>query len=259
MKTLKKVQIETLKKNGIIITTLSTILCLICASYVGLTVNDFLELPKITKLLRFPNLSIIPDLIEPTIQTLAIAYVGTFFAILISIPLGILASKNMTIHKTVYLISRTIIMIARVIPDIIWAFLLIPAVGLGAAQGIFAIAIHSTGMIGRFFAESIEEIDPKPLEALETCGASYMQKLIYGVFPQIMPSFINYVLYALDHNIRVAIILGMFGVGGLGFLFVVRFRVFKYEDVFAILLVIFLILFGVERLSSYIRGKIMNK
>lgn len=97
------------------------------------------------------------------------------------------------------------------------------------------------------------------MEALETCGASYTQKLMYGVLPQIMPSFINYILYALDHNIRVVIMLGMFGVGGLGFQFVIKFRVFKYEDVFAILLVIFLILFGVERLSSYIRGKIIDK
>ncbi|WP_018153292.1 phosphonate ABC transporter, permease protein PhnE [Methanothermococcus thermolithotrophicus] len=249
----------TFKKNGVIIAILCTALFLICAKYVGLTVEDILELPKITKLARVPNLSTIPDLIDPTIQTLAIAYVGTFFGIISSILLGILASKNMTIHKTVYAISRTIIMIARVIPDIVWAFLLIPAVGLGAAQGIFAIAIHSTGMIGRFFVESIEEIDPKPLEALETCGASYTQKLMYGVLPQIMPSFINYILYALDHNIRVVIMLGMFGVGGLGFQFVIKFRVFKYEDVFAILLVIFLILFGVERLSSYIRGKIIDK
>ncbi len=249
---------RTFKKNNIIIIVFCFILFLICANYVGLSINDFLDLPKIKKLMRVPNLSIIPDLIEPTFQTLAIAYVGTVLGIISSIILGILASKNMTINKVFYGISRIIIMIARVIPDVIWAFLLIPAVGLGAAQGIFAIAIHSTGMIGRFFAESIEEIDSKPLEALNTCGASYIQKLIYGVLPQIIPSFVNYILYALDHNIRVVIMLGMFGVGGLGFQFIIKFRVFKYEDVFGILVVIFLILFSVERLSTYIRGKVMD-
>ncbi|ADG12975.1 phosphonate ABC transporter, permease protein PhnE [Methanocaldococcus infernus] len=233
------------------------IMFIIFMNYLGITINDFLKLSKITTLMRIPNIAYISELIEPTIQTIAIAYVGTILGIIFSIILGILASRNMTINRIVYEISRVIIMIARVIPDIVWAFLLIPAVGLGAAQGIFAIAIHSTGMIGRFFAESIEEIDPKPLEALETCGATYFQKLIYGVFPQVMPSFVNYVMYAFDHNIRVAIILGMFGVGGLGFQFIIKFRVFEYDNVFAILLLIFIILLGVEKISSYIRKKIL--
>ena len=169
-----------------------------------------------------------------------------------------LSAKNLTPHIILYYIARILVMIARTIPDIIWGLLLIAAVGLGAVQGVFAIAIHCTGMLGRFFAEAIEEIDPKPLQALEIVGASYSQKIVYGVIPQVLPAYINYILYMFDHNLRTAIILGMFGIGGLGFKFLINLRLFKYDKVFAILVAIFFLLFAVERISAYLRSKAME-
>ncbi len=244
------------KEFGIII--FSFLLFFLSSLFIGLSPQHFLELPKIVKLLELPDLTFIPNLFTDTVVTIAIAYSSTFIAIIISLILGFLSAKNLTPHFTIYYIARTILMIARTIPDIIWGLLLIAAVGLGAVQGVFAIAIHSSGMLGRFFAETIEEIDPNPLQALEVIGASYSQKIVYGVFPQVLPAYINYILYMFDHNLRVAIILGMFGIGGLGFKFLVNLRLFKYSKVFAILVVIFILLFAVERISAYLRSKIME-
>jgi len=255
-KNLNEVNIFRKKEIGIIVS--SFLIFLLCSIFLGLSPYNFLELPKMIKLLEFPNLSLLPKLFWESLETLAIAYTSTFIAVILSLIFGILAARNITPHIILYYLARTTILVARTIPDIIWALLLIAAVGLGAIQGVFAIAIHSIGMLGRFFAEAIEEIDPKPLDALEVAGASYLQKIVYGIIPQVLPSYINYILYTFDHNVRVSIILGMFGIGGLGFEFLVKLRLFKYDDVFAILLTIFILLFGVERLSTYIRSKIMG-
>jgi len=244
------------KEFGIII--LCFFLFLLSSMFIGLSPRYFLELPKMIRRFEFPDLTLIPKLISDTLTTVAIAYSSTFIAIIISFILGILSAKNLTPHIILYYIARTLVMIARTIPDIIWGLLLIAAVGLGAVQGVFAIAIHCTGMLGRFFAEAIEEINPKPLEALEIVGASYSQKIVYGVIPQVLPAYINYILYMFDHNLRIAIILGMFGIGGLGFKFLINLRLFKYDKVFAILVAIFFLLFAVERISAYLRSKVME-
>ncbi len=249
---------ETFRKKELVVVIVSFSLFLLSSAFVGLSPHNFLELPKMTKLFEFPNISLLPRLLQASLETLAIAYVSTFMAAIVSLFLGILAAKNLTPHVTVYYIARTVIMIARTIPDIIWGLLLIAAVGLGAVQGVFTIAIHSTGMLGRFFAKAIEEIDPRPLEALEIAGASYSQKIVYGIIPQVLPAYVNYTLYTFDHNVRAAIVLGMFGIGGLGFEFLLKLRMFEYDDVFAILLAIFVLLFAVERLSAYIRSKVMG-
>jgi len=246
------------KKKEFGISVVCALLFLLSSMFIGLSPSYFFELPKIVKLLELPNLTIIPNLVNDTFITIAIAYSSTFIAVIVSLLLGILAAKNITPHITLYYLTRTTIMIARTIPDIIWGLLLIAAVGLGSVQGVFAIAIHCTGMLAKFFAEAIEEIDSKPLHALEIVGASYTQKIVYGVIPQVLPSYINYILYMFDHNLRTAIILGMFGIGGLGFKFLINLRLFRYDKVFAILLTIFVLLFVVERISAYLRNKIMD-
>lgn len=204
-----------------------------------------------------PNVEILPRLITPTVETLQISIWGTTLAIIFTIPFGLAAARNIAPHPLVYRASRFILNATRSISEIIFALVFVAAVGLGPFPGVLALAFHSVGMLGKFLADSIENIDPGPVEALVATGASKWQVLIYAIVPQIMPEFVTLCLYRWELNFRSATILGIVGAGGIGFELITSMRLFKYQDMTTVLIVILIMVSIVDTISSWVRSKII--
>ena len=202
-----------------------------------------------------PAVATVPQVALASLQTLQMALVGTAIAATVSVPLAFLAAKNVTPNKFLYHVTRSFVVFTRAVPDLVFALIFVSAVGLGPFPGTLALAIHSIGMLGKLYAETIEEIDGGQVEALKSTGAHPLQVLAFGVVPQVLPSFVGLTLYRWDINIRSSVVLGLVGAGGIGFLLTNAMRLFKYQEVLTILLFVFVIVLIVEQTSSYIRER----
>ena len=203
-----------------------------------------------------PDFSNFQNLIYSMIETIEIAFLGTFIAISLSIPIGLFSARNLAPNYGVFLVARTITIFFRAIPEFIIAMILVIAIGFGAMPGVLALGIHTMGFLAKFYAEDIEHVNKGPIEALKSSGASKRQIISFAIIPQIIPSFIANNLYIFDRNIRMATMLGIVGAGGIGYELQSSFRMFEYQKVSAIIVIIFITIFIIDHLSSFIRSKI---
>jgi phosphonate transport system permease protein len=203
-----------------------------------------------------PDFSKLNELIYAMFETIEIAFLGTFIAIVLSIPLGLFSARNLAPNYFVYLVSKTIVIFFRAIPEFIIAMILVIAIGFGAMPGVLALGLHTMGFLAKFYAEDIEHINNGPIDALKSSGATKSQIISFGVIPQILPSFVANNLYILDRNVRMATMLGIVGAGGIGYELQSSFRMFEYERVSAIIILIFVTIFIIDHLSAFIRSKI---
>ena len=203
-----------------------------------------------------PDFSNLSELVYAMFETIEIAFLGTFIAIVLSIPLGLFSARNLAPNYFVYLICKTIVIFFRAIPEFIIAMILVIAIGFGAMPGVLALGLHTMGFLAKFYAEDIEHINKGPIDALKSSGATKSQIISFGVIPQILPSFVANNLYILDRNVRMATMLGIVGAGGIGYELQSSFRMFEYERVSAIIILIFATIFIIDYLSAFIRSKI---
>lgn len=203
-----------------------------------------------------PDFSNLNQLIYAMFETIEIAFLGTFIAIVLSIPLGLFSARNLAPNYFVYLICKTIVIFFRAIPEFIIAMILVIAIGFGAMPGVLALGLHTMGFLAKFYAEDIEHINKGPVEALTSSGATKGQIISFAVIPQIIPSFVANNLYILDRNVRMATMLGIVGAGGIGYELQSSFRMFEYQKVSAIIIIIFVTIFIIDNISTYIRSKI---
>jgi phosphonate transport system permease protein len=180
---------------------------------------------------------------------------GTIISIMISLPLGILSSRNYTPHRFIYSFSRGWLSFHRAMPELIIALFLVLMYGFGPIAGVLALAIHTSGVLGKFFADEIENAPPGPQTALTASGASRLKVLRYAVFPHVFPAWIAYVQYIFERNIRTATVLGIVGAGGIGMELKGRWDLFDYGHVSTILLAIFLTVVLLEYFSQKMRNK----
>ena len=203
-----------------------------------------------------PDFSNLNQLIYAMIETIEIAFLGTFIAIVLSIPLGLFSARNLAPNYFVYIFCKTIVIFFRAIPEFIIAMILVIAIGFGAMPGVIALGLHTMGFLAKFYAEDIEHINKGPIDALKSSGATKSQIISFGVIPQILPSFVANNLYILDRNVRMATMLGIVGAGGIGYELQSSFRMFEYERVSAIIILIFVTIFLIDHFSAFIRSKI---
>ena len=203
-----------------------------------------------------PDFSNLSELIYAMFETIEIAFLGTFIAIVLSIPLGLFSARNLAPNYFVYLVCKTIVIFFRAIPEFIIAMILVIAIGFGAMPGVLALGLHTMGFLAKFYAEDIEHINKGPIDALKSSGATKSQIISFGVIPQILPSFVANNLYILDRNVRMATMLGIVGAGGIGYELQSSFRMFEYERVSAIIILIFVTIFLIDHFSAFIRSKI---
>jgi phosphonate transport system permease protein len=203
-----------------------------------------------------PDFSKLPDEIWPTLETIDIAIFGTLAGVVLATPLAVLAAANVTPSRALYYIARGIIGFTRAVPDLVWALLFVTAVGLGPFPGALALSVHSIGMLGRLFAEVIEQMDMAPVEALALTGARRMQIFTHGVVPSVLPSLLGIGLYRLDENIRSSLVLGFVGAGGIGFQLLTAMNLFQYQEVSLLLIIIFIVVIAAERFSAVLRARL---
>lgn len=205
-----------------------------------------------------PDPAILPRLLAPALETVQIAIWGTLLAIICAVPLAFLAARNLHGNRWLYQGTRQGLNVIRSINELILALVFVSAVGLGPFPGVLALAVHGVGMLGKFFAESIEEIDQGPLEALRATGARPLQVIVFGVLPQVITAWIAVVLYRFEVNLRSATVLGMVGAGGLGFELVSSLKLFKYQETATCIIVITLMVIAADLLSSCLRRAIQD-
>ena len=203
-----------------------------------------------------PDFSNFESLFFSMLETIEIAILGTFLAIVISIPIALFSARNLAPNFFIFLIARTITIFFRAIPEFIMAMILVIAIGFGAMPGVLALGFHTMGFLAKFYAEDIEHVNKGPIEALKSSGASKRQVIAFAIIPQIIPSFIANNLYILDRNVRMATMLGIVGAGGIGYELQSSFRMFEYQRVSAIIIIIFITIFLIDHISSFIRSKV---
>ncbi|HVZ38340.1 MAG TPA: phosphonate ABC transporter, permease protein PhnE [Candidatus Kapabacteria bacterium] len=203
------------------------------------------------------NWTILGDVLKQSLITIQIAWIGTLIAAVISLPIAFVAARNITPAVAAGTAARFFFNVDRSIDVLIVALVLVAAVGLGPLAGALAIALHTIGSMGKLFTEAIEAIDRGPVEALESTGASRAQVVRWAVVPQVLPYITSYFLYRLELNIRSAVVLGIVGAGGIGFLLLDNIKQFQYQNVSMILLVIVALVMAIDFISARLRKAVV--
>jgi phosphonate transport system permease protein len=211
----------------------------------------------LSKIIVVPDIEYLPELFQKMLETIEMTFLATSIALVISFPIGFLAAKNTSPHPVVSNFIKTLLSLMRALPELVWALVFVSALGLGPFPGVMAMSFVTVGFMGKFFAESIEVVDPKPIEGVEAHGAGWLQVRTFGYLPQAMPDFIGSTLYILDHNLRAAAILGLVGAGGVGYDMVMAMRLYDYGRITGIALAIYLSITLLDRLSNYFRRKVI--
>lgn len=216
-------------------------------------IPDFIDL---TGEMLPPDFSDGRSWIRPVIDTLAMSVAGTALAVLGSLPLGFLAARNTSPHPAVYQGARVVLNFLRAVPELIMGIIFVAAVGFGALPGVLALGFHSIGMIGKFFAEAVEHVDRRPVEAARAAGAGPLQCIVHAVLPQVLGKMADVAIYRWEYNFRASTILGAVGAGGIGFELIGSLRIMQYTEVSAIILVILVMVTLVDGFGSWLRTQI---
>ncbi len=211
-------------------------------------------------------------MLRPALETIQISLWGTLIAVLIGFPLGLLGTNTLAVRGIlndaelqssavrrgvrygIYLFARGMLSLFRSIPEFVWAFMFVRAVGLGPFPGVLAIGVAYGGMLGKVYSEIFETVNYRPLEALQAVGANKLQIFFYGWFPQALPNFVSYTLYRWECAVRASAILGLVGAGGLGQQIEISMRMFNFSEVLTILLILFVMVAVVDYLSAKVRA-----
>jgi phosphonate transport system permease protein len=198
------------------------------------------------------------ELLRSMVETVAMAFLGTFLATIIAFPLGFLGARNIVPSSVFRFLTRRIFDGCRGLDQFIWALVFVRAVGLGPVAGILAIMVAETGILAKLFAEAIENIDNRQVDGIRSTGASQLAELRYGVLPQILPVLISQSLYSVESNSREATILGLVGAGGIGLRLSERIQINAWDQVAYIILLILLTVAGIDSISRWLRSRLIG-
>ncbi|MEO0989357.1 MAG: phosphonate ABC transporter, permease protein PhnE [Pseudomonadota bacterium] len=193
------------------------------------------------------------------VETLQIAIAGAVLGVILSIPVALLAARNLIVGTWINQSVRTVLGFIRAVPDIAWALVFVVAVGLGPFAGMLAIMVDTIGFCGRFFADDMEAADKGPAEALTATGARKTDVVACATIPAAMPAFISTSLFALEKAVRSSTILGLVGAGGIGIELKVGFDLFDYPTAMTVILMIAVVVIAIEQLSGWARTKVIGE
>jgi len=203
-----------------------------------------------------PEWTFAPALVDPLIQTVNIATLGTALAVFLSLPVAFCAALNTTPNRAAYALARFVMVVSRSVDTLIWALIFVIVVGPGSLAGMLAVAMRSVGFVSKLFAEGIEEIERGQVEAVAATGATRGQLLVYGVLPQVRPVLAGVCIYRWDINIRESTVLGLVGAGGIGFALNEAILGLEWSRVGLILVVILGVVIVSEAASAYLRRRV---
>ena len=191
------------------------------------------------------------------IQTLAMAVIGTAVAIVLAIPIGMVAARNLVPQPAIHFAIRRLLDVFRGIPVLVWALIMVAAFGLGPVPGILAIILSDIPRLGKLFAEAMENVDERQIAALRVTGAGQFTILRFGALPQMLPVWLSQCLYFLEQNFRSAAIVGVVGGGGIGFELQERIRIFAFDQVAFITLLYIVAVSVLDFASERLRARLI--
>jgi phosphonate transport system permease protein len=191
-------------------------------------------------------------------DTIMIAYVGTLTGAIFGFCLCFLASANLVKSRATVVIARRTLEFCRTVPEIVFALIFVLAYGLGPLPGVLAIAIHTTGALGKLFAEVVENIDPKPVDGVAASGANWFERIRFAVLPQVLSNFVSYGLLRFEINVRGAAVMGFVGAGGIGQDLIEAVRKFYYTDVSAILILVIIAVMIIDGVTERVRHALIG-
>jgi phosphonate transport system permease protein len=198
-----------------------------------------------------------PGMLQPIAVTIAMAFAATILGTLLSVPCALAASSNIS-PGWLRNAMRFFIGLERGLPEIILLLFMVAALGLGALPGLIALSISSVGMLAKLLADSVEEIEPHLLESIAVTGATHAQVIRYAVIPEILPSLFANALFRFEVNVRASVLLGAVGAGGIGYELSIAMSSLEYQRAtMAILSSLLLVVFS-ERLSDFLRARILS-
>ncbi|MDR2461128.1 MAG: phosphonate ABC transporter, permease protein PhnE [Deltaproteobacteria bacterium] len=262
----KNIAIEGEKKSKWKLTWTIIQICLLlaflCWSWVGAEikpldlVHDAGNMVILIKDFFPPDFRDLTYYLKEMLITLHIALWGTIFAVICSVPLGIMSSENV-VPAWVYQPTRRLMDAFRAINEMVFAMLFVVTVGLGAFAGVLALWIHTTGVLAKLFSEAVEAVDPGPVEGIRSTGAGFIAEVWYGIIPQVFPLWISFTLYRFESNVRSATVVGMVGAGGIGVVLWELIRGFMFQKTCTVMLVIIVAVSAFDLLSQYLRKKVI--
>lgn len=242
------------------ILTVITILSFGYVQYTGLVTNGMSIVQSILQGIVWPNFEVLFSLGKEgvpylVLETVAIAFLGTFIGLIVSVPVSFLSSQNI-VGKYAAGVGTFIITVIRTFPPFVYGLMLIRVAGPGPFTGVLTLAITSIGMIAKMFVEVIEDLDGGIIEALDASGCSPFQKIRYGIIPQLLGNFISISIYRFEINVKNASVLGLVGAGGIGAPLLFAMSGFRWADAGALLWGLIILVVCVEMISSKIRKKL---
>lgn len=224
-------------------------------------IRDFHYVTSLVSEMLPPNLGLLwhkKTLWTSLVVTISMAFLATLGGAAGALVLALLAATNTSPHPGIRLAVRSVLAAERCTPNIVVLLVLLIAVGLGPFAAMLSLLVGSIGMFGKLFADAIEQVDVGPIESTAAVGASRLQVIRYAVLPQVAPSIVANVFYAFDVNLRAAVALGVFGGGGIGFELNVARSVLRYKDMFACLILIFVMITAMERVADFFRKRMFS-
>lgn len=219
-------------------------------------VRDFADAQPVVQQFMEPDWSILSDAVDATVVTVQMSVIGILCASLLSLPFGLLAARNVS-NASVYYVTRVFLSMVRCIPDLVWAIIFVVIVGLGPFAGTLAIIVGTTGSFGKLYAEAIESVDPRPVDAVRATGAPNLSASIWSVLPQAFPLILSYVLFYWESTVRNAAIFGLVGAGGIGQLIDLHLGLLRYDRLAVDVLCIFVAVVIIDRASAVIRARLL--
>lgn len=204
-----------------------------------------------------PDVTNLGRIVRVLIETVNIATLATATGVVVSLPIAYIAAQNTTPNRATLWLGRFILVSSRSVNTIIWALLFVAIFGPGALAGILAIAFRSLGFLGKLMGEAIEEIDRRPVEALEATGASRFKVILYAIVPQVVPTFWAVSILRWDINIRESTVLGLVGAGGIGVILQGAIDTFNWPEAATVLLAILVLVVIGEFVAAWLRKRII--
>lgn len=199
--------------------------------------------------------------LDKMVETVFLALMGTFFALVVSVPLSFLGARNLMhgtrVGESIYYVVRTLFNVLRSIEAMILAVIMAVVVGLGPFAGVMAIVIHSIGAMGKLYSESIESIDPGPIEAITATGANRLQVILFAVLPQVVPQFLSFTMYRWDINVRLSTVIGLVGGGGIGYVLIQYINLLQWNQAATCLWLIGIVVILMDYASARFRHSLI--
>ncbi len=212
--------------------------------------------PKIISEFWPPDFSFAPRTFDGMIETFQMAVLATAIGSLIALPVAFLASRVSAPNGVVLWVDRSVLSVVRSVPDILYAIIFVSVMSIGPLPGILALIFFNVGIIAKLLSETIDGIDPGPIEAARASGANHTQVVWSAVMPQVLPNYVAYALYTFELNIRASAVVGFVGAGGIGLVLDTQRKFFNYDNVAMIVLELFVLVVIIEFISERLRRRL---